>query len=227
MPRDFAIVKSSFWTGETGRKLRAAGGDAQRVAMYLITCGSSNMIGLYYLPLPVMCHEIGITLQGASKALRCPKRKQQRNSPMTESPLKQDGQYRLVVVYQGNPAETLQVTVSGAQVVIDQFITSGEAKWGRACGLVMLLPHGYEGQGPEHSSARLERFMNQCAEMNIEVCVPTSAAQVFHMLRRQAVRMQRKPLVVRSCQQRPVRRWLILPLCLLNSLVVLQQNSLA
>lgn len=87
---------------------------------------------------------------------------------------------------------------NGAQVVIDQFITSGEAKWGRACGLVMLLPHGYEGQGPEHSSARLERFMNQCAEMNIEVCVPTTAAQVFHMLRRQAVRMQRKPLVVMS-----------------------------
>jgi 2-oxoglutarate dehydrogenase E1 component len=86
--------------------------------------------------------------------------------------------------------------VNCAQVIIDQFITSAEEKWKRLSGLVLLLPHGFEGQGPEHSSARLERFLGLAANDNIQVAVPTTPAQLFHLLRRQVLRRIRKPLVI-------------------------------
>jgi 2-oxoglutarate dehydrogenase E1 component len=186
IPVDWGFAENLAYASlvEEGRKLRLVGQDSGRGTFFHRHAVLHNQAdGSSYTPLKHIRPEVSVDV--------------------IDSLLSEEAVLGFEYGYATAAPETLVIWeaqfgdfANGAQVVIDQFITSGEAKWGRLCGLTLLLPHGYEGQGPEHSSARLERFMQLCANHNIQVCVPSTPAQMFHLLRRQMLQPTRKPLVV-------------------------------
>jgi 2-oxoglutarate dehydrogenase E1 component len=187
LPMDWGFAEMMAYGSllRQGFKVRLTGQDSRRGTFFHRHAALNDQVtGRSYLPLDDVDNRRGSFI-------------------VTDSLLSEEAVMGFEYGYSTTDPETLVIWeaqfgdfANGAQVVIDQFITSGQAKWGRLCGLTLLLPHGYEGQGPEHSSARLERFLQLCAEYNIRVCVPSTPAQMFHMLRRQMVSSQRVPLVV-------------------------------
>jgi 2-oxoglutarate dehydrogenase E1 component len=186
LPLDWGFAETMAYASliEQGKRLRLVGQDAGRGTFFHRHAVLHNQVdGGTYTPLAQINPDLSVSV--------------------IDSLLSEEAVLGFEYGYATAAPETLVVWeaqfgdfANGAQVVIDQFITSGEAKWGRLCGLTLFLPHGYEGQGPEHSSARLERFLQLCANQNIQVCVPSTPAQIFHLLRRQMLQPTRKPLVV-------------------------------